>query len=72
MRTFTEGGAMKWVTRPGPKADRIACRWLIRRFIDDFAKIDGNWTSTRRRFQALYRMPGAFPGEVAAERSELT
>lgn len=23
-----------WVTRPGPKVDRMACAWLIRRFID--------------------------------------
>ena len=34
MRTFTEGVAMKWVTRARPKTDRIACPWLIRRFID--------------------------------------
>ena len=26
---------MKWVTRERPKIDRIACPWLIRRFIDD-------------------------------------
>ena len=25
---------MKWVTRARPKIDRIACPWLIRRFID--------------------------------------
>ena len=25
---------MKWVTRERPKTDRIACPWLIRRFID--------------------------------------
>jgi hypothetical protein len=25
---------MKWVTRVRPKTDRIACPWLIRRFID--------------------------------------
>lgn len=25
---------MKWVTRARPKTDRIACPWLIRRFID--------------------------------------
>ena len=29
---------MKWVTRP-PKTDRIACPWLIRRFIDPDAEI---------------------------------
>ena len=25
---------MKWVTRERPKIDRIACPWLIARFID--------------------------------------
>ena len=30
---------MKWVTREHPKTDRIACPWLIRRFIDREAEI---------------------------------
>ena len=30
---------MKWVTREHPKTDRIACPWLIRRFIDPIAEI---------------------------------
>ena len=30
---------MKWVTRERPKTDRIACPWLIRRFIDPEAEI---------------------------------
>jgi hypothetical protein len=30
---------MKWVTRARPKTDRIACPWLIRRFIDPNAEI---------------------------------
>ena len=25
---------MKWVTRARPKVDRIACPWLIKRFVD--------------------------------------
>jgi hypothetical protein len=25
---------MKWVTRARPKVDRVACPWLIRRFVD--------------------------------------
>jgi hypothetical protein len=29
---------MKWVTRARPKTDRIACPWLIRRFIDPDAE----------------------------------
>ena len=30
---------MKWVTREHPHTDRIACPWLIRRFIDPDAEI---------------------------------
>jgi len=29
---------MKWVTRERPKVDRIACPWLIRRFVDPAAE----------------------------------
>ncbi len=30
---------MKWVTRENPKTDRIACPWLIRKYIDPEAEI---------------------------------
>jgi hypothetical protein len=30
---------MKWITRARPKTDRIACPWLIRRFIDPDGEI---------------------------------
>lgn len=30
---------MRWVTREYPRTDRIACPWLIRRFIDPDAEI---------------------------------
>ena len=33
------GGRTSWVTRSRPKVDRIACPWLIRRFVDPFARI---------------------------------
>jgi rhodanese-related sulfurtransferase len=33
------GAASVWVTRQRPKIDRIACPWLIRRFIDPGARI---------------------------------
>jgi len=36
---------MKWVTRERPKIDRIACPWLITRFIDkepEFLYVPGN------------------------------
>jgi hypothetical protein len=30
---------MKWITRERPKIDRIACPWLIKRFIDPSGEI---------------------------------
>jgi rhodanese-related sulfurtransferase len=36
-REEDEQGPSKWVTRERPKIDRIACPWLIRRFIDPTA-----------------------------------
>jgi rhodanese-related sulfurtransferase len=36
MASFTPGGL--WVTRARPKVDRIACPWLIRRFVDPAAR----------------------------------
>ena len=32
------GGSTLWVTRHRPKIDRIACTWLIRRFVDPSAR----------------------------------
>ena len=34
----TDGGSL-WVTRSRPKIDRIACPWLIRRFVDPAATV---------------------------------
>ena len=48
---------MRWITRARPKIDRIACPWLIRRFIDPEAEF-------------LY-VPAASVGE-AAERTGAT
>src|SRR6266540_7009968 len=30
---------MKWVTRERPKVDRVACPWLIKRFVDPVAEV---------------------------------
>src|SRR6266511_2260618 len=38
-RRYPQGAAMKWVTRARPKTDRIACPWLMRRFIDPQTEI---------------------------------
>jgi hypothetical protein len=45
-----------WVTRPSPHVDRLACAWLIRRFIDPRAVI---------RYA-----PAPLPGEVAFDMQE--
>ncbi|WP_241676620.1 chromate resistance protein ChrB domain-containing protein [Flavobacterium pectinovorum] len=29
---------MRWITREGPNIDRIACPWLIRKFVDKEAE----------------------------------
>ena len=42
----TIGAPSVWVTRERPKIDRIACPWLIRRFVDPFAKfhfVEAQW-----------------------------
>jgi hypothetical protein len=37
-RRFGEEASVKWVTRENANVDRIACPWLIRRFIDPEAE----------------------------------
>jgi len=55
--TKPAGAATRWVTRERPKVDRIACPWLIRRFIDAQAEF-------------LY-VPAAEVTRVAKERSAI-
>jgi len=43
------GGLMKWITRERVKVDRVACPWLIRKFIDPDAEFvflphDTDWS----------------------------
>jgi rhodanese-related sulfurtransferase len=33
-------GGSRWITRERPKIDRIACPWLVRRFLDPLARFD--------------------------------
>ena len=54
----------RWITRDRPKIDRIACPWLIRRFIDARAEFlyvpTAQVFSEAARLQAVaYDMPGA-------------
>ena len=52
---------MKWVTRERPKVDRIACPWLIKRFVDpaaEFLYVPGD------RVLAVAEREGATPFDV--------
>jgi hypothetical protein len=55
---------MKWVTRERPKTDRIACPWLIRRYIDPDAEFlyvpaDDVLAAAEREGAHSYDAPGA-------------
>jgi hypothetical protein len=55
---------MKWVTRERPKTDRIACPWLIRKFIDPDAEFlyvpeDQVLEAAEREGAHSYDAPGA-------------
>ena len=57
---------MKWVTRERPKIDRIACPWLVRRFVEPDAEF--LYVPTERVFEVAketgatpYDIPGADP-----------
>ena len=55
---------MKWVTRERPKTDRIACPWLIRKFIDPDAEFlyvpeDQVLEAAERERAHSYDAPGA-------------
>jgi hypothetical protein len=47
----------RWVTRPRPHVDRLACAWLIRRFIDPKARI--RYADQPRAGEVRFDMPGA-------------
>src|SRR5580765_613111 len=55
---------MKWITRERPKIDRIACPWLIKRFVDDDAEFiyvekEKVFESARILNAIPYDIPGA-------------
>jgi len=57
-------GGSRWITRARPKIDRIACPWLIRRFIDPLARFDYVPAETvlaeaGKRGAVAYDLPGA-------------
>lgn len=58
-------GRSVWVTKQRPKIDRIACPWLIRRFIDPAAQFlfvqEGQVTAVAERFTATpFDIPDVF------------
>jgi rhodanese-related sulfurtransferase len=60
-----ESGRTVWVTRHRPKIDRIACPWLIRRFVDPRARFlfvsPGQVMNVAERFEATpFDMEGVF------------
>jgi hypothetical protein len=65
---------MKWVTRANPKVDRIACPWLIRKFVDpeaEFLYVSGGevMAVVEREGAIPYDVPNAELGHVGAECS---
>ena len=57
-----KGAATRWVTRERPKIDRIACPWLIRRFVDpgaEFFYVPAN--EVRRTAEAREAIPYDIP-----------
>jgi len=66
LRKKMPAGEHGWITRERPKIDRIACPWLIRRFIDPEARF--LYVPTERVFETAkvtgataYDIPGAEP-----------
>lgn len=61
---------MKWVTRERPKIDRIACPWLIARYIDDapeflYVPADQVLATAARTGAVPYDIPGVEMTHVA-------
>lgn len=55
--------ATRWVTRERPKIDRVACPWLVRRFVDPLAAFDyvpsvRVLDAARQRAAVPYDVPG--------------
>ena len=65
---------MQWVTRARPKVDRIACPWLIKRFVDPEAEFlyvpsDEVMAVAERTGAIPYDVPGVELGHHGAECS---
>src|SRR5579859_4495591 len=65
---------MKWITRQRPQVDRIACPWLIQRFVDPdaeflYAPADQILPVAEREGATPYDIPGAELGHHGDECS---
>jgi hypothetical protein len=65
---------MKWITREHVKVDRVACPWLIRRFVDPdaefyFVPADQVLLEANRLNAIAFDVPGAKLGHRGAECS---
>ena len=65
---------MKWITRSGVKVDRVACPWLIRKFIDPdpeflFVPTEQIAAVAAREQATPYDAPGAELGHHGKECS---
>lgn len=65
---------MKWVTRERPKVDRVACPWLIKRFVDPQAEFlyvapDGVLETARREGAIPFDTPNVELGHHRPECS---
>jgi hypothetical protein len=63
---------MKWITREHVKVDRVACPWLIRRFIDpaaefEFLPKETDWSSVKNGM--LFDVPGCELGHKGEDVS---
>lgn len=65
---------MKWVTRARPKVDRVACPWLVRRFVDPkaeflFVPADEVLATAEREGATPFDIPGVELGHHGEECS---
>jgi hypothetical protein len=65
---------MKWITRERVKVDRVACPWLIRKFVDPYAEFlfvpPDKVMETAKREEAIpYDVPGVELGHHGKECS---
>lgn len=54
-------GDVKWITRARPKVDRVACPWLIKRFVDPEAEF---LYAPPDHLMAIAQREGAIPFDV--------